>query len=193
MPAQAPTLAPAAARPLLLAGLLLLLPGCGWLPERADPILFLRDAIGASQDTRLPPPGLDRPTPNLASVPPVPERPDMATRQAILRGLEAARQAAATPLPDGRPDAPVTGRAAPGAPPIAAGPPGPPRLTRAPAVPWAVMPAAVVPAQGERPLPALPPLPLPEPGAVPPPPAPELLAPPAPPPAELLAPAPRGG
>ncbi len=188
---------------------LLLLSACG-LPDRANPVLFLRDATGAAQEGRLPPPGLDEPTPNLASVPPVPERPDSATRAAILRGLEGARDAAATPLPEGRPDAPVAALAAPGAPPIAATPPGPPRLTRAPSVPW----GSTLPARGA---PMVPPdlAPArPEPGAPPAAPAPDLFAPdraapsqvrperaapegpppglsvPPPPPPELLAPSP---
>lgn len=157
-----------------LALLALLLPGCGALPERGNPISLWRDATGASLDARLPPPGLDQPTPNLASVPPVPNRPDLATRNAILRGLEGTREAAATPLPEGREDAPRAASASPGNPPIPAGPPPPPRLVRAPGVPWG-------PARGAAPEPALPPLPQPEPGALPPPPTPELLAPPPPP------------
>jgi hypothetical protein len=181
-----------AVRPPAAVLAVLLLSACG-LPERANPINLFREVTGATLDDRLPPPGLDQPTPNLASVPPVPNRPDAATRAAILRGLEGARDAAATPLPEGRPDAPPALAAMPGAPPIAAAPPGPPRLSRAPSVPWgAVSVRAAGQGRGaDMPPPAL----RPEPGAPPPPPAPELLAPappaaapPPPPPRELLAP-----
>ncbi len=160
----------------------LLLAACD-VPQRADVRAVVRELSGAGFDARQPPPGLDQATPHLGLVPARPEPPDRAAREAVTRGLEAARRAAETPL------APVGGAAGPfapaaGAPLIPAAPPAPPRLARAAPIPWDVTPAAV-------------PAAAPEPGLVPTGPAPELLAPvetpaaaPAPPPQDLLAPPP---
>ena len=114
---------------------LLLLPACE-VPGQVNPRLLARDISGAAPEARLPPPGLDQPFPNLASVPPIPERPNPATRLAITQGLAAQRDALVEPLPARRADARLTEGATPGQPPIPARPPGPPILARAPAIPW---------------------------------------------------------
>lgn len=148
--------------------LALLLAGCA-VPSQLDFRALGRDASGATAGTRLLPPGLDLPTPNLAMVPPVPDRPDTATRDGLTRRLEADRARSLAPLPPRDAPAPPQPEA-PGRPPIAAAPPPPPRLTAATPVPWqAPRGAVVVPMQplGE---------PL-SPGAVPALPPPELLAP----------------
>ena len=168
---------------LLLAGLpLLALAGCA-TPVQINPRALGRDISGAAMDSRLPPPGMDRPTPNLASVPPIPERPDLAAREALTRRLEAERGASHDEVPVGRAAAPLTEPDAPGQPPIPARPPEPPRLAGAPAIPWvAPRPAQPVPAAGGpavRPPELLAPDRL-TPGDVPALPTPELLAPVAP-------------
>ncbi|MEI6160951.1 MAG: hypothetical protein WCP77_14030 [Roseococcus sp.] len=84
----------------------------------------------------MPPPGLDRPSPNLASVPPIPERPDPATRLALTQQLQAQRDLLNQPLADRRADSPLLQGAALGQPPIPAGPPRPPVLASAPVIPW---------------------------------------------------------
>lgn len=133
---------------------LLLLPACA-VPGQLNPAMLGREIAGAAQETRLPPPGLDRPSPNLASVPPVPERPNPATRLAITQGLQAQRDLLVTPLPDRRADARLTEGAAAGQPPIPARPPAPAALARAPAIPWTsqnATPAAAAPtAPGQTP------------------------------------------
>lgn len=160
--------------PLALA-LLALLAGCE-LPARADLRAVARELAGFGQEARLPPPGLDRPSPNLGSVPPRPEPPSRAAREAIMQELEAARAAARTPL-EPRAAGPAPRFApAPGAPALPAAPPAPPRLATAPAIPWAAAPGPESAPPG------------PEPGPLPAPPPAELLAPPPPPPPALLAP-----
>ncbi|MCW8084555.1 hypothetical protein [Sabulicella glaciei] len=158
--------------PLLLAAMLA---GCGG--ESPQFGRLWREATGQEAAGRLAPPGIDRPAPNLASVPPIPERPDLAARQSLTRRLEEDRSAAERPAPRRDPGAT---EAAPGAPDIAAAPPAPPRIANAPAVPW-------TPPRGGPAAPSIGPAPTP--GEVPAPPPPELLAP-APPPPDLLAPAP---
>ncbi|WP_207536799.1 hypothetical protein [Sabulicella rubraurantiaca] len=160
---------------MCLATLAAMLAGCGG--ESPQIGRLWREATGQEAAGRLPPPGIDRPAPNLASVPPVPERPDLAARQSLTRRLEEDRSAAERPAPRRDPGAL---EASPGAPDIAAAPPTPPRIATAPAVPWA----------RPRGAPAAPSIgPAPTPGEVPDLPPPELLAP-APPPPNLLAPAP---
>lgn len=168
--------------PVLQAMPLLLLLAACTAESMPDPARFWRDASGRSADQRLAPPGMDRPAPNLASVPPVPERPDIAARRSLTAALEADRAAAASPAPP-TPTATLPGEAVPGSPPIAAAPPPPPRLAAARPIPAARGPAAppvLLEPDGTvlapREVPALPP--------------PELLAP-APPSPDLLAPAPR--
>jgi hypothetical protein len=167
----------------------LLAAGCE-VPNRLDLRAMARDASGAAAEARLPPPGLDRPTPNLASVPPIPERPDQTTRMRITQGLEQARAASETPVPERRANAPLTEPGAPGQPPIPARPPAPPRLSRATPIPWTLPAGATAPvaspAPGDFPqpgaVPAAPGAELLVPGAAPSAPAPDLLAPGAPPP-----------
>ncbi|MCX8132657.1 MAG: hypothetical protein N3D18_01685 [Roseococcus sp.] len=152
--------------------------GCD-APARLDLRAMLRDATGAAAEERLPPPGLDRPFPHLASVPPVPERPDPATRQRITEALQRDRAASETPVPASRAAAPLTEPEAPGAPPLPARPPAPPRLARAAPIPWAAPAAPGAPPGGgvpgdvpePREVPAAPPEELLAPGAPPPPPA----------------------
>lgn len=156
-----------------------LLAGCD-PPARADVRAVTRELVGFGLEARLPPPGIDAPSPNLASVPPRPEPPNRAARDAITQGLEAARAAAQTPLDPRRAEGMARFAPAPGAPPLPAAPPAPPRLVAAPAIPWA--PAVVPGTEAAMPLPELGPLPAA--------PAPELLAPAAPPAAPPLAPPP---
>lgn len=163
------------------------------VPNRLDVREIARDAAGTSAEARLPPPGLDRPGPNLASVPPVPERPDLTTRMRITQGLEQARAASEIPVPERRRSAPLVEPGAPGQPPIPARPPAPPRLSRATPIPW-TLPAGATgadapqanPAPGDFPqpgeVPAAPGAELLVPGAAPLAPAPDLLSPGAPPP-----------
>ena len=171
------------ARPCLLLPLLLLT-ACE-VPGQINPRLLARDISGAAAEARLPPPGLDRPYPNLASVPPIPDRPDPAARLAITTELQERRDELSQPLPDRRRDTPLTEGAAGGQPPIAARPPPPAALSRAPVIPWTVSGAPVAPPRGTTT--AAPPLPEPEPeaptpGEVPALPSADLLGAPPPPP-----------
>ncbi|UPY38591.1 hypothetical protein [Sediminicoccus sp. KRV36] len=157
----------------------LLLSACA-VPGQINLRLIGRDISGAAAESRLPPPGMDRPSPNLASVPPIPERPDPAVRLAITTRLQGQRDALNEPLPDRRADSTLTEGAAGGVLPIPAGPPRPVALARAPAIPWTTAaPPAAPRGMGPRPA-AAPEPPLDEwitPGAVPDLPSPELLAP----------------
>lgn len=139
------------ARPFALLTLLLF-PGCA-VPGQLNLGLLGRDISGAAQEARLPPPGLDQPFPNLASVPPVPERPNPATRLAITQGLQAQRDELVTPLADRRRDARLTEGPAAGQPPIPARPPSPAVLARAPSIPWTVQ--SVTPASATPSVPGL--------------------------------------
>jgi hypothetical protein len=177
--------APGQARLCLLLPMLLLA-ACE-TPGQINPRLLGRDISGASNEARLPPPGLDRPFPNLASVPPIPDRPDPAARLALTTQLQAQRDLLNQPLADRRRDTPLTEGAAGGQPPIPARPPAPATLSRAPVIPWTTsgtpMPAAPARATGAMPAEAEPPQPeAPTPGAVPDLPSADLLAPIAPPP-----------
>ena len=195
-----------------LAALLCLaaLAGCA-IPKEINPIEIYREVTGLADEERLPPPGLDQPFPNLATVPPRPERPPAALREAITAGLAADRAEAREPVMLRTVPAPAEGGAAsPGRPAVPSGPPPRPALTAAPPVPWTEpaaparragpAPAAPPPGQaaagraGPRPAESVPDLParaptMPE--AAPAPPPAELLAPGAPPPLppqDLLAP-----
>ncbi len=185
-------------------GLLLLLLGACEVPKEVNPVVIWRRVSGAEDEGRLPPPGLDEPTPNLATVPPRPERPSPETRAALTAALEEQRAASRSPIALRTTPAPP-GQAAPGEPGIPGAPPAPPRLANAPNIPWDAAPAPPRPTRPDQPpqaaVPAPPAAP-PGPGAPPPPPRGLVPAPipalpempeeaPAPPPAELLAPAPR--
>lgn len=152
--------------------LLMLLGGCD-VPAQANLRTLFRDASGAAMQTRLAPPGLDRPTPNLASVPPIAERPDLATRTGVTSRLEQDRAASLTAAPPRTtPQGPLA--PAPGSPTIAAAAPPPPTLAPAAPIPW-VAPRGAGTAPAETPGGTL------APGDVPALPPPDLLAP-APPP-----------
>ena len=151
-----------------------------------SPGRFAGDLTGSSLEERLAPPGLDRPLPNLATVPERPARPDPAYRSSLETSLRADREASATPL------APRTGAnaafpaEAPGRPPIPGAPPPPPALVRADPVPWVApgiqLPAGSVSGGADPGAPALP-----SPGAVPSLPTPDMLGPgSAPPPVPSL-------
>lgn len=174
--------APGQARPWALLPLLLLA-ACE-VPGQINPRLLARDISGAAPEARLPPPGLDRPFPNLASVPPVPDRPDPAARLALTAQLQAQRDVLITPLADRRRDTPLTEGRAEGQPPIAARPPAPPVLSRAPAIPWTVSGPSPAPGRGPAAAPAVaePEPEGPTPGEVPALPSADLLAAPPPPP-----------
>ena len=153
--------------------LLLIVAACDSIPRDVNPVIGIRNIFGAHLEGREPPPGLDRPYPNLASVPARPVPPDAATRGALNEALARDREASRTPL---EPRAAPAGLVVP-----EGGPPPPPRLAAAP------------PLRASEPAPAQPaaspaaPTPVPEFRTPPPVPAPELLAPP-PPAADLLAP-----
>lgn len=161
--------------------LLLALAGAGCdLPNPVNPVWIYREVSGRNDEGRPPPPGLDLPRPNLASVPPRPERPTAATRAALDNSLAADRAASRQPLAP-RADAPPAAAIAPGDPPVPAAPPPPPALAAAARVPWVEAPArsGTPAARAGAPAPAPPALPsLPD--APPPPPPPDLLAPPRP-------------
>lgn len=192
-----PCLAPAGIALALLAA------GCS-VPKEVNPVEIYRQVSGNADLDRLPPPGLDQPFPNLASVPPRPERPPLAMRESVSSGLEADRARSRVPLEPGTlvtASRPFT--AAPGDPPIPAAPPPEPILAGARPIPWAEPQAPPLPAPGPVPprsgATAPPPAggtsgaaPLPAPGrAAPASLPPDMpLAPPPAPPADLLGPLP---
>jgi hypothetical protein len=156
----------------------------GGLPREIDPTVGVRNLFGAHLEGREPPPGLDQPYPNLASVPARPEPPDRATRGAISGGLAEDRERSRAPA------VPSGARAfEPGA-----GPPSPARIGSVPPVRLEVPRDAAPGAQPAQapPQPTAPPAARsPEMLAPPPAPSGDLLAPPPPPAGDLLAP--RGG
>jgi hypothetical protein len=172
---------PARAAAVLAA---LLLGACsGGIPRDIDPRIAVGNLFGAHLEGREPPPGLDQPYPNLASVPARPVPPDRETRGAIFSGLAQDRERSRTPATPG------------GGSPLAPGaaPPPPPRLAGAP--PIRLGPAesrgaepAAAPGQALPSLTAPPAAPAPDLLAPPPAPAGDLLAPPAAPSGDLLAP-----
>ncbi|TCZ66672.1 hypothetical protein [Roseicella aquatilis] len=159
--------------------LLLLAPGCSRLPSQLDPVDFWSRFTGRADQNRLPPPGLDRPVPSLASVPPRPERPPIELRSAITEALSDDRASSREPLVLRTVPAPGAAPATPSGDPSMPGTPPPrPALAAAPAIPWAA-PAPRPEAPGRRPeaapaTPALPDMPRQAPAAPPP----ELLGPP---------------
>ncbi len=199
-------------RPLVPAGAgralaCLLLAGCE-VPKEINPVTIYREVTGLSDAGRRPPPGLDDPFPNLASVPPRPDRPAPAARQALSAALAEVRSNSREPLvlrsvPAGPGAAMPMGAA--GQPGMPAEPPSRPVFAAVPRVPWGEAPAArprdaaggrAVPDQATaRPEPQLPEMPDTAPAAPPPDllraPGPGLSGAPPPPPADLLAPRPR--
>jgi hypothetical protein len=166
---------PAIALPLLLGA-------CGGgVPRDIDPRIAFGNLFGAHLEGRQPPPGLDQPYPNLASVPARPVPPDRGTRGAISGGLAEDRESSRAVVTPGGARTFEPG----------AGPPAPPRLLAAPAVrqdPGATRgPApAAAPAQTLPQLTAPPAAPAPE--LLAPAPSGDLAAPPPPPAGDLLAP-----
>ena len=167
--------------------LVLTLSACsGDVPKDIDPRYWWRNVSGAYLDERQPPPGLDQPYPNLATVPARPVPPDAATRAAISASLAEDRAASS-----GFATRSVAVPGLPGAPAETAGPPAPPRLSAAPLIRFdqrgEPLPSGT-PAQGRgapaRPAQAAPP----QPAGPPPAPLPELLGLPPPPTQDLLAP-----
>lgn len=178
--------------------LLLGLAGCGD-GQRPGLLSAWNHLWEPATEGRSPPPGLEGEFPNLGSVPARPDRPDVATRQALTDRLAAVRQDSRNPLaPLMRPES-VRPSGTPGNEAIPMQAPAPPRLAAAPRVPWepaGLAPAApaAAPRAGAPPAPPRS-TPSAQPGAQQPAPAqqapalPEMdTAPPAPPPAELLAP-----
>jgi hypothetical protein len=105
--------------------------GCVGSPGES-PWEFYRQLSGEALEGRPLPPGLDRGSPNLASVPQRPARGPAAERAELSAALAAARAAAETPRPSGAPvpDRPATeGLAA-----VPAAPPPPARLAPAPPI-----------------------------------------------------------
>lgn len=147
-----------------------MLAGCSDRWSELDPRPVVANIFGAHLEGREPPPGLDQPWPNLASVPARPVPPDPAARARLSEGLAqdraAAREAQQPSL-----------RAAPPAP--GAAPPPPPRLAAMPAPSPSVVPGAppVLPAESRPAAPAAPPVAPPAELLAPPPPSRDLLAP----------------
>lgn len=167
----------------MTAGLLLglLVTACS-VPDEVNPVVIY-DRISGNADANRPvPPGMDRPFPNLASIPPRPERPSPEFRAAVTDSLAEDRARARDPLvlrSVAVPGAP--GGAVAGDPPMPAAPPGRATLAGAPAIPWTEAPARPGPrgtqeggAVPAAPAPSLPEMPAQAPAAPPP----ELLGPP---------------
>lgn len=133
---------------LAVAGLSLA--GCE-MPKEINPVTIYREVSGLADEGRRPPPGLDDPFPNLASVPPRPDRPTAAAREAISAALLADRSDSRDPvvLRTGPGGAAPRGLAA-GVTGLPGGPPPRPVLAAAPRVPWAEAPGIEAPA-GRRP------------------------------------------
>lgn len=177
--------------------LALALPACSDRLAELDPRPVVANLFGAHLEGRDPPPGLDQPWPNLASVPQRPQAPSPAARDALSRRLATDRESARTPqLPslaprlsaaEGAPAPPRLAAVAPirPAPPQPAAPvampaPAPAPQTAAPAAPAAPAALPIAPPAGPRP-------PAPD-AAPPPPPSADLFAPPPPPSPDLFAP-----
>lgn len=180
----------AARRALLMVPLLAT--ACSEVPRDFQPSYWWRNISGAYLDERQPPPGMNAPFPNLATVPARPVPPDAATRAGITAALAGDRafartDPAARAIPSGPPGLPA-------APPDGAGPPPPPRLVAAPGIrleaPRPVAPAAASAPEAPRagPTPEAPRAAPAAPAAPPPAPLPELLGLPPAPSSDLLAP-----
>ena len=168
--------------------LALMLAGCQTEPGQAVSKFWDR-AWGPATEGRPAPPGTNAPFPNLGTVPPRPETPDLASREALADRLMQQREASRVPL-----------GALPGAVPRL----GPPPPALAPALAGMAIPAPAMPAEPaapavapQQPTPA--PAALPEPSGIPAPPmiapagipAPPALAPAGPPPPPVLRDVPR--
>jgi hypothetical protein len=168
--------------------LALMLAGCQTEPGQAVAKFWDR-AWGPATEGRPAPPGATAPFPNLGTVPPRPETPDLASREALADRLVQQREASRVPL-----------GALPGAVPRL----GPPPPALAPALAGMAIPAPAMPAERaapavapQQPTPA--PAALPEPSGIPAPPmiapagipAPPALAPAGAPPPPVLRDAPR--
>ena len=165
--------------------------GCG-IPNQVNPVWIFREVTGLSNQDRLPPPGLEQPYPNLASVPPRPDRPPPELRAAISAALERDRAQSREPLVLRSVPGAGAAASAPGGPGLPAAPPPRPTLAAAPRIPWTeptpapqATPAGTAASQAAGPeAPRLPELP----EAAPAPPPPDLLGAPPPPSPDLLAP-----
>ena len=172
--------------PGLAMGLVLALLGTACsVPDEVNPVVIYDRISGAADAGRPVPPGLDQPFPNLASIPPRPERPSPEFRASVTEALAQDRARARDPLVLRSVTAPGASGGAPAG--DAAMPAAPPRraaLAAAPAIPWTDAPATPA-RQGARPpaggtvTPAAPAPVLPEmPAEAPAAPPPELLGPP---------------
>ena len=167
----------------LCALLALLLAGCSTEPGQTVGKFWDR-ALGPANEGRPAPPGAGVPFPNLGTVPPRPQTPDMAAREALAAGLVQQREASREPL----------GALAGGAP---RGAPPPPAL--APALAGMAIPAPAIAAPAPPVAPNTPQQAAPEPAGIPAPPvlapagipSPPVLAPAGPPPPPVLREAPR--
>ncbi len=100
----------------------LALAGCD-VPKEVNPVYIYRAISGEADAGRPPPPGLDRPRPNLASVPPRPDRPPPEVRDALSAALAADRARSREALARTRSARPLAGDPAwPAAPPPRAAP-----------------------------------------------------------------------
>ncbi|TDG25028.1 hypothetical protein E2C05_25805, partial [Paracraurococcus ruber] len=109
-----------------------LLAGCA-VPDEVNPVKIYNRVSGNDDALRPEPPGMDRPTPNLATIPPRPERPPPAFRQAVTESLAGDRAASRDPLVLRSIPAPGQGprTGAPAETGMPAAPPAPPRLAGA--------------------------------------------------------------
>ncbi len=170
----------------LCALLGLMLAGCQTEPGQKVAKFWDR-AWGPATEGRPAPPNADAPFPNLGTVPPRPETPDMATREALATRLVQQREASREPLgalPGGAP------RGAPPPPALApalAGMAIPPPAIAAPAAPSAPQQAAPSPVAAPEPA-GIPAPPVIAPAGIP---APPVLAPAGTPPPPVLRDAPR--
>jgi len=170
----------------------LMLAGCQTEPGQAVAKFWDR-AWGPATEGRPAPPNADAPFPNLGTVPPRPETPDLAAREALAARLVQQREAARAPLGALPGAAPRLGPPPPALAPALTGmaapaPALPPAMPAAPATP-AATPQQATPAPVALPEPsAVPAPPVVTPGSIP---APPMLSPSAPPPPPVLRDAPR--
>ena len=170
-----------------------MLAGCQTEPGQAV-VKFWDRAWGPATEGRPAPPNANAPFPNLGTVPPRPETPDMAVREALAAQLVQEREASREPLGALPGDVPPLGPPPPALAPALAGMAIPAPAIAAPATPTApagpiATPEQVAPAPVALPEPSgIPAPPMIAPGSIPPPP---MLTPSAPPPPPVLRDAPR--